>query len=532
MKNINNIKKVVILSSLLLFVMLVHDNVRGDSYQLDFNYIVDKVGIPSKNKKGESLNEEIYRKYNIFVYSDPIRILKETNIQRFKEVQKDGKYFYNGKLGEFYILGTNFEGAYVYNVFFPVDFIPDTYPENWRYLALEEFKNSWNQSCMYKEQLDYMKNTKLLFDKIDLINKTCNSYDLVEYNLIPIKYGLEKFRLNSLSTWKTMGIITAKRILKNGSLRDVIFMTKPMAVEANIYSYLNVKDEAYINETEDETSINIEFGSAVKGLTEYANKNQIKKIYSEIYIDGILIDSICGSKIANVDKKIDFVISREKDNLNEKVMSYLIEVKSYLLTDFLEDGILYDELEKNVVVKVAPRKLVPINNISIKLLTLEENYWVVSPLVQMEELNIYNQGFFEQGREVAVYIEGAKDFKRISDIKIYLNNIECKYKLLKSNESFLYLEPEIIGKTHLSLGGWKSMREEKENYFDVNVNDIGKRIKDQNIMQIKVLCTPGKEEIYTLYFDVIDYYINNVNRTLPMSNKKEYMEEKIKFVKE
>ncbi len=528
------LKKVKIISIpvLILIYLLLYFNILGYSYQLDFSNIIDMVGIPKLNKKGEILNEEIYKKYNIFVYSDPVSILKETNLQRFKEVKNDGKYLYNGKSGEFYILGTNFDGAYVYNVYFPVDFVPDTYPESWQYVISKDFESSWNQSYIYKEQLEYMKNAKLLFDKIDLINKTCNSYDLVEYNLSPLKDGLGKFRLNSLSTWKTMGIVTAKRRLKNGVIRDVIFMTKPMAVEANIYSYLNVQDEVYINETEDETSINIQFGSEVKGLTEYANQNQIKKIYSEIYINGVLVDTVSGSKITNVDKKIDFVISREKDNLSEQVMSYSLEVKSYLLTDFLEDGILCDKLEKNVVVKMAPRKLVPINDIKIKLLTLEENYWVVSPLVQIDKLNSETQGFFEQGRRIVLYIEGAKDFKRISDIKIYLNNIECKYNILKLDENYLYLEPDIVEKTYISLGGWKTMREEKESYFDVKKEDIGRRVKEPNEICIRVLCTPGKEELYTLYFDVIDDYMSNLNRVFDKSDSQEYNGEKIKFAKE
>ena len=96
----------------------------------------------------------------------------------------------------------------------------------------------------------------------------------------------------------------------------------------------------------------------------------------------------------------------------------------------------------------------------------------------------------------------------------------------------MYLEPDIVEKTYISLGGWKTMREEKESYFDVKKEDIGIRVKEPNEICIRVLCTPGKEELYTLYFDVIDDYMSNLNRVFDKSDSQENNGEKIKFAKE
>lgn len=504
------------------------------SSDLDFSYIVDVVGIPKINKKGERINEEIYRKYNIFVYSDPIYILSKTNLQRFKEVEGKGKYSYNGKTGEFYILGTNFDGNYVYNVYFPVDFIPDSYPENWNYTNFKEFENSWNQSYTYNLQLEYMKNSKLLFDRIDLNNHTCDSYDLVEYNIVPAKYGLSKFRLNSFSTWKTMGIVTAKRRLRNGTLRDVIFMTKPMALDAKVESYIDIEDEAYISEEEDEVYLNFTFGAGVLGLTEYATKDQIKKIYSEIYVNGTFVDTVSGNKVDKIEKNIDFAISRKKDDLSGKTVTYTFEVRSYLVTDFKEDGILFNKLEKNVIVKMAPRKLVPVNDIKLKVLSLEDEFLVANPLMKIANEDIStSQGVIEKGRRMVIYLEYGKDFNRVRNMKIYVNSEECSYEILKKDKKYMFIEPKIEDKVYVNIGGWSKMRKEKENYFDVTREDIGKKTKEDNEIHIKVYYDIQKmEDAYIVTFGVMDEYIENIDRLINILKNNDNISEKIKFVKD
>lgn len=527
-------KKILLIIGFILCFYIVFMNCNfllSYSYELDFNYILDTIGIPKNNKVGERINEEIYRKYNIFVYSDPISILSKTNLQRFKEVSGKGKYQYNGKSGEFYILGTNFEGNYVYNVYFPVDFMPDSYPTTWSYVSLKEFENSWYQTSAYASQLEYIKNNKLLFDNIDLNNNICDSYNLVEYDIIPSKYGLSKFRLNSFSTWKTMGIVTAKRRLKNGLIRDVIFMTKPMALDAEVSSYINIQDEVYISEEADETIINFSFGAEVLGLTEYATQEQIKSIYSEIYVNGNFVDTVSGSKVTNIDKNIEFKISREKDDLSEKVLTYTFEVKSYLLTGFKEDGILCDKIKKDVVVKMAPRKLVPVNDINLKVLSLEDGYLVASPLMKLkEEIEDESyQGVMEKGRRLIVYLEYGQDFNRVKKIEVFANEKECEYEILKKDEKYMCLEPYIEDKVYINVGGWRKMRKEKNNYLDVKREDIGKKIDENNQIKIKLYYDIEEtEDFYILTLGIADEYIDNVNRVLDVL--KENKENTIKIL--
>ncbi len=157
----------------------------------DFKFMIDTVGIPEYNVLGEAINEQIYNVYNIIVYSDPIKIMEKTNRQRFKNVEKDGKWTENGTnlKGEYYILGTSYSGDLVTNVYFPVDFVAETTPDNWNFLYNEKALKSWNNVNNYKviEQLEYMKNSNIHFDEIDYNNGTCNSYNLIEYDIMQIK---------------------------------------------------------------------------------------------------------------------------------------------------------------------------------------------------------------------------------------------------------------------------------------------------------------------------------------------------------
>ena len=482
-------------------------------YCYDFNSIVDIIGIPRFNINSDEINRDIYEKYSVFVYSNPEKIQELTNLQRFKEVPQKGKYIYNGKRGEFYILGTNLSGEYVYNVYFPVDVIPETLPETWDYLYYKSFEESWNNSYKFKEQIDYMKNTNLMFDKIDLVNKTCDSYELIEYDIVPSKIGLGKFRLNTAATWKTMGIVTSKRRLKNGSVRDIIFCTKPIALEASIVSKLEVKDEININEDENKKEISIEYGSRAVNLSEYAKPEHIKNITSEIFINGKFIESISGSKTTEVDNKINYVVSRSENNFDSENIVLKVEVKSYLYTEFLVDGLMYDFKSKEVIVKIAPKKLVPIKYIKLNLLIKENETLVISPLVQtIETKKAQSLGFIEKGRRLAIWLELGLEIEKIKDIFVYINGTKCKCTLLKKESTYIIVEPDLGELTYISIAGINTLRNESNNFFEVSKKDIGKRVKVFNKLDIVVQLNITKKEYkYTCNFDVFDNYLNNIN---------------------
>ena len=482
------------------------------SKEYSFEEIIQISGISKYNKNGESINKDIYFTYNVFAYSSPEEFISKINIQRFKEVKEKGKYVYNNKRGEFFILGTNYEGEYIYNVYFPVDIVPESLPSNWNFLYYKEFEDSWNVNFKYKEQLDYMKETELMFDEIDLENNSCDSYNFKEYGIIAIKLGLGKFRLNTPATWKTMGIVTAKRRINN-TIRDVIFATRPMAIDANIVSKVSCEDEVYINEDEDEKHFNIDFGADVVNLTKYANKNHIKKINSEIYINGKFVDSISGSKTTEVDKKVDFVVSREKENFSRDESTLSIEVISYLYTEFLNDGLIYDSYIKQVKVKIAPKKLVPVSYLELNMLSFSNNSLVVSPLVQtINTNNAKSLGIIEKERSIAVICTLGIDRKYIDEISLFINNKKQKFDFSRDDNKVLIIRIAKIEDVNITIGTWNTLRDIKGSIFEVADLDIGKRIKEPNELKVALTLNVNQESYeYITYFDVVDKFTNNIN---------------------
>ena len=138
-----NIKVVFRVLCILVVIYVLNSFSLNSNFSKSYSFeeIIDIIGIPKYNKKNEKINEEIYNRYNLFVYSSPENVLKESYLQRFKEVKEKGKYVYNKKRGEFYILGTNYEGEYVYNVYFPVDIVPETLPNTWKLYIIQVLKN-------------------------------------------------------------------------------------------------------------------------------------------------------------------------------------------------------------------------------------------------------------------------------------------------------------------------------------------------------------------------------------------------------
>ena len=502
----------------IIFLILICFKLNIFSSELNFKDIVNFLKIPETNINGEVINEEIYFKYNTFVYSEPIKVRKKTNLQRFKEVSEKGKMVFNNKKGEFYILGENYNGEFVYNVYFPVDFIPETLPEKWEYVYYDSFKKSWEENCSYTEQCEYMKSNKLMFDKIDFDKRSADSYNLVEYNIIPNLFGLGRFRLNTPSTWKTMGIVTAKRRLKNGTIRDVIFKSNPMAVDASINSYVNVSQDLIMNELEDEKNIDLEFGAQLINLNKYTKIEHVKNIESYIYVNGEYVDKVCGSKIANVDKKISIAVSRDESLINGGSKKYEIEVKSFICTDFKFDDVMYDYIKRDFILKIAPKKLVPIKSIDLKLLYKKQDFnsnkdtLVVRPLVQTKITESSDScGIIEKGRNIAIIFDYGVPVKYIDSINLYLNDTLLESEVLKNNDKYTILKINSIN-AKITIASWKYLREKCKSYFNIMKSDIGCRVNETNIIKVEVnLNINEKCYDYFVNFDLIDSYLDNIN---------------------
>lgn len=499
-------------SNKLLIVLIVFICFKNSIYGIseNFKFVIETIGIPRYNVNFEEINEDIYYTYNVFVYSSPEKILNN-NLQRFKEVlglgkwtRYNGKYIGIGERGEYYLLGKDYSGSVISNVFFPVDVAPESSPDKWNYIVTNGAYKSWQNSNKYKytSQLEYMKNTNILFDEIDFIQNKTNPYNLVEYNINANNIGLDKAMLEACSTWKTRGVITIRRLTPSNKIRSAIFSTKPIAANADIKSKIKAPDKTILDEKEENKSININVGTDVVNLNNYASKEQVKELVSTIYINDKEICKISGSKTINLDKNISFIVSR-KDYLVSKTYPIKITVKSYLYTEFSIDGLIQDEVTKTIYLEVKEKQVIPISNINLAILEKSNNVLVVSPLVQTKNTNeIGSLGLVESDKYLAIKIN--KNIDNL-DIILKLNNKNIEYEKIEANENVEILKIKIDNLKN-TIKSWNFLREETKNYFTINFNDVGDRVKEPNILKVI-----ANEKEKTIKFDSIDKYTNNIN---------------------
>ncbi len=340
----------------------------------DFKFVIDTIGVPQYNVYSDEINEDVYYTYNVLSYGSPEQASVNAS-QGFKAVEgglwssTGGKYRGIGQAGEYYYLGRSYSGSLISNVRYPVSFFPETEPNNWNYVLANGALQSWQDSSKYKyiEQLEYMKYTHILYDKLDFVNKKTNPYDLVEYNISASDIGFDKITLDACATWKTQGVMTAVRRESNGAIRYAIFSAAPMCAEATVKSDLICEDSYKISESETGKNVVISFGAHIENLNYYAKIEHVKQIEARLYINGVLVSSVSGSKKEKVSKNYVLNIDRSK------VDSYplYIEVKSSLYTEFAVDGLLRDGLSKNVNIVVEKYKN-KIKSADIKLLSTKE----------------------------------------------------------------------------------------------------------------------------------------------------------------
>ena len=509
-------KKFLNIKICFIFFILIVCNVKNVCLGIsdNFKFVIDTIGIPRYNIYGEEINEDIYYAYNVFSYSTPENMYSITSSQRFKEVPNLGKWTSGGKRGEYYLLGRGYSGNTIANVYFPVDGTPETTPDRWNYITINGALESWNDSSKYKysSQLEYMKNTNLLFDTIDYATNTCNSYNLVEYNISANRIGLDKAVLNTCSTWKTGGVITINRRKNNGEIRYATMATKPMAANADVKSTLNCSDNLVLGEKEDLKTINFKFGAEAINLTDYARPEHIKEIKSIIYIDGVKKGEISGSKTTKVDKNISYVVSRQNYKTPKKYVIH-IKVVSYLYTEFSVDGLMQDTYEKDISLEVKEKLIVPINKNKINLYVQKKqnNNLVVSPLVQTNETKqASSKGFIEKGREVALKLSLNDGVTSLSDISVSINNKKVSSNILYKNNKAYIIGFNIDSKIETTLATWDSLRNSTKNYLNIDFNKIGNRIKNpiEIVVGFKVY---GKEYKEKIFVDTVDDYMKNIN---------------------
>lgn len=492
------------------FLLSLQPNILGITD--NFKFVIDTIGIPRYNVYSEEINEDIYNTYNIFVYSSPQGVAWNST-QRFKSVPIMGKWTrYNGmytgigERGEYYLLGTSYSGSVISNVYFPVDGFPETTPDKWVYIIANGAYESWFDKSKYKydEQLEYMKKTDLLFDEMNLSTRTINSYNLVSYNISVNKIGMDKMNLNAASTWKTNGIVTARRISATSKMYDAIFATAPMAANADVTSQLKVDDSYVMKENERKIIIPIAIATRAINLNNYANKKHIKEIVSILYVNGKEIARISGSKTDRLDKLIYFSVSRDDYNI-PNTYPLDIKVKSYLYTEFSVDGLMQHEVQKRINLQVIANEVIPIKSIKVSMLEKDNDNLVIRPLVQTS--NTYtsgSEGIIESGRYLAVRLE--KNIDNI-DFECYINSIRANHEIIYQDEKYVVLKVCIYEKLLNSIKSWYYLRDESKNYFDIDFSEIGERIREPNILRVKC----NQKYSKTIKFDNIDKFSNNIN---------------------
>lgn len=508
------IKKILFIFINIFIIKLLFCNVYGISD--NFKFVIDTVGIPEYNVQGKQINEEIYYSYNVFSYGTPGQVYGYSNEQRFKVENTNGKWtkedhaFNNsGTRGEYNILGFNYSGGLVYNVYFAVDGLPETTPDKWSYLYIDGAYESWldNSKFKYEEQKEYMKNTHLLFDTINYSNYTIDPYNLVEYDISANSIGLSKVMLSTASTWKTNGIVTVKRLDYRGVAYVATLTTKPMAASADIESKLEINDNYTLSENEENIDINLNFGCRAINLNDYARKEHIKKISSSLYIDDVLVSEIDGQRVEDIAKNYIVAINRKK---YKEPGDYNLKftVKSYLYTEFNVDGLMQNEFTKNITIHIKKKPEVPIKNFDIKILEKVNSKYVIKDFIKTSETNLYDSlGIVEKGKYICINIKKNIDNFDASKIELYVNNKKIEnVEILKSNDKYIYLKLNIDDDFYNSIYNWSYLRNKLDSYFKVDFDDIGKRIKSPNIINIKY----GDYD-FIKKIDVIDDYLLNTN---------------------
>ncbi|MDD3303455.1 MAG: hypothetical protein PHP54_00885 [Clostridia bacterium] len=525
-------KRITKYMMIMFFFFLFKSNCFGISNH--FKFVIDTIGIPQYNVMGDEINEEIYQAYNVFSYSNPPEMYARTSSQRFKVVWDKGKWCENGGIyngygirGEYNVLGVSYSGSLINNVFFPVDAVPETTPNNWNFLMVHDAYASWNDRSKYKydEQLEYMKKTPLLFDRIDYQNNISDSYHLVEYGITSGSIGLDKVKLNAVSTWRTGGVVTVRRLNNKGQVRVATMSTKPMAASANVQSNLNCNDK-YILQQGEPLEIPVVFGAKVTNLNDYAKIDHIKKIASTLWIDGEEVAKVEGSKTGDISKNISKALQKEK---YEKPGTYNINIKvsSYLYTEFSVDGLMQDTVEKNITIQIDEKEIVPVEKIDVKVLEKEDSQYVVRDFIHNQYTLNESIGLIQNGKYLGMNIKFNKNYTNQDKIKAYINDKEYPLEKVKVGHGSIVYKIK-LDHCENTLLGWNESRNQYGNYFNINFNEIGSRIKKPNCLKI-VNWNNEKEYENKLYFDTIDDYKLNMNYILNEVSNKEALSKTTKL---
>lgn len=502
---------------ILLVIFAFNDVVYG--YSSGFEYMLSKMDIPQKNVNGYYLNEEIYNKYNLLVYGNPLFMYKN---QRWKETDI-GNWQYNGGIwngegirGEYWILGETYAGKEVHNEVFPDDYNSGLSPLDWNYIEIIDANESWLDVSKYQteKQKEYMLNQKL-------------SRNNVTYDLTANQIGTNKARAESFATWKTKGSVYTRKIDDKGIKWGATFSVPPMAADAKLDAVLNFENglKYTIEEEENEINIKISYGAIINNITEYVSKEDIKNLTVDLSINDIGVEMITVEKELAVNEEYILKV-KKSDYANQNVAEISVKCNAIAETCFETDVPMYDSKEEIIIIYINEEKdIVKVKNVNkrfesgdkpritsieIKRVTTDKTGKVIYEELDVAEKT--NSKFICAGqvlyikvkaintssvtleiagdRSIITLDELTKNFEwsepkergittRFKDLKDLEKQYKMPLKLEKNTDgeskyfSAIYVIPY---ETKQTLNSWETLRENSKNAFEIDKDVLFTRI--------------------------------------------------------
>ncbi len=518
-----------------------------NAYTSGFSYMIDAMDIERINVNGFEINEEIYEKYNLIVYGDPVNI--NYSKQRWKATE-NGKWSNSGVLGEFWVLGQDYSGRFIHNELFPDDYNSGTSPLDWNYRVVKDAEESWNDTSlyMYESQREYMLTQKL-------------SRFGITYDLTALDIGLDKAKVENYATWGNAGSIYTEKPGEGNVYWAATFNVPPMAGDAKLNSILEFPNGIEYTIEKDETAIEIPYvyGGEVIGVSEYAKEEHIKIIETELKINAIREGIVSGKETLKIAQNGSIIINRnDYPDVKKIVLSF--ESNSFASTYFANDVIMYDsasqiitiyienEVEERVTIK-NDENAPTIYNIAIKRVTTDER-----GRSAMEELYVNNKTrrkfvcagqvvnievktspnasaitfLFEGPVSIATLDDTTRKFLWEEPIKRneYLlfssfKQLERMYKfpvgldLVRETESYKIFSGTYVipYETTQTLHSWNSLRKEKDDAFKIDESKLFTSIKKPYKLVVRAHSYKGMS-MATYLFDVAERWDQLFNRDI------------------
>lgn len=534
----------------ILIIIIVPNSIYA--YSSGFEYMINALQIKTTNINGLKLNEEIYQKYNIFVYGSPLNISDQK--QKWK-ITKDGNWTLNGGMwngigtrGEYWILGEDYTGKLVHNEIYPDDYNSGTSPINWNYREIKDALESWNDMSKYQYDLqrEYMLNSKL-------------SRFGIEYDLTVLDIGLSKAKVESYATWGSAGSVYTEKPGEGNVYWVATFSVPPMVANAKLHSVIELPNgnEYKIGKDEQVLEIPLNFGAYLEGLNEYAKAEHVKVIEAELKVNGLIKNVISETKKINILKDENLIIN--KNDYNTKEVSIELECNALLSTYFASDPVMYASTKEIINIKFEDEKFeMPdiknnkeapiIYSLSIKRVSTDSVGR--EKLVELYQTKDGKRNFICAGQVIKVEVETSEDangvyinFAGVSSIKTLddvtkkfewdeprSRKVKTRYSTLKQlNKAYdfprylnlsRYGDRKVYTMTYVvpygttpSLYSWNSLREESKNAFKIDESKLFTRKGSAYTMIFTAYSEDGKRT-KTYKLDVAERWDELYNRDI------------------